>query len=351
MADGSIAAGQTRAPGPRVTVGLPTYNGERYLSESLDALLAQTYRDFELIISDNASTDGTPGICQRYVEKDPRVRYIRQEHNIGAAANHNVLIDQARGEYFKWASDDDLYNVELLERCVALLDENDDVVVAHAADAFIDSDGRIIGETTYRLATRSPSPSERFRSVLYGRGGNDFYGLVRTDVLRRTHRHGSYHNADRTIVAELALHGRFAHWPQVLYFRRDHVDRSERDTGRATDDRPPREGWTWVRSLVKYVSGFVDGIRAAPLTPSQRAACYVHLGVYVLTRLVPVHRLGDVASEDPAIRDRAAQSPVLRCWNAVVGSRNAKARRTARGRGERPRLGPLLPEGAPREPC
>src|ERR1700743_3284119 len=99
---------------PRLTIGLPVYNGEKYLAEAIAALLGQTYKDFELIISDNASPDGTADICQRYVQLDSRVRYIRQPKNIGLAPNHNVLVEQARGELFKWAANDDLYARELV---------------------------------------------------------------------------------------------------------------------------------------------------------------------------------------------------------------------------------------------
>ena len=109
---------------PRLSIGLPVYNGENYLAESLDALLGQSFEDFELIISDNASTDGTAAISRRYERLDSRVRYVRQPRNVGLAPNHNIVVEQARGELFKWASHDDVYGRELLERCVVALDEN-----------------------------------------------------------------------------------------------------------------------------------------------------------------------------------------------------------------------------------
>ena len=100
---------------PRLTIGLPVYNGANYLAHSLDALLGQSFEDFELIISDNASTDDTPDICRRYEKQDSRVRYIRQPQNIGLAPNHNFTVELARGELFKWASHDDLYARDLLK--------------------------------------------------------------------------------------------------------------------------------------------------------------------------------------------------------------------------------------------
>ncbi len=82
---------------PRLSIGLPVYNGEEYLTESLEALLGQTYEDFELIISDNDSTDGTADICRRYAKQDSRIRYFRQPRNIGCNPNHNFVIKQAPG--------------------------------------------------------------------------------------------------------------------------------------------------------------------------------------------------------------------------------------------------------------
>ena len=99
---------------PRLSVGLPVYNGENYLAESIEALLGQTYEDFELIISDNASTDSTADICRRYAKQDSRIRYIRQPRNIGLSPNHNFVLQEARGELFKWAAADDLYGRDLL---------------------------------------------------------------------------------------------------------------------------------------------------------------------------------------------------------------------------------------------
>ena len=154
---------------PRLSIGLPVYNGENYLAESLDALLGQSYEDFELIISDNASTDGTADICRRYEKQDSRIRYIRQPRNIGCAPNHNFVVGQARGELFKWASHDDLYARDLLKRCVDALDEYPHVVLAHSWTAMIDSSGTVTEAIEYPLATASLRAPERFRSMLFDR--------------------------------------------------------------------------------------------------------------------------------------------------------------------------------------
>jgi glycosyltransferase involved in cell wall biosynthesis len=269
---------------PPLSVGLPVYNGAGYLAESIDALLGQSYPDFELIISDNASTDGTLDICRDYARRDARVRYYRQPANIGLAPNHNFVVAKAAGALFKWAAGDDLYARDLLERCVAALETDPRVVLAHAWTAMIDGAGTVTEANTYPLASSAPRAPDRFRSLLFDSGGDDDGGVMRTDVLRRTAMKESYHHADRTIIAELCLHGPFYQVPDWLYFRRDHPDRAERacptvrarcanmDPRRADRLRNPA-----VRLYGEYVWGYVAAIRRAPLTAAERRECYRHL--------------------------------------------------------------------------
>ncbi|MGW6277587.1 glycosyltransferase family 2 protein [Kribbella sp. NPDC055071] len=278
---------------PRLSVGLPVYNGERYLAESLDSLLAQTYPEFELIISDNASTDATEEICRDYLARDARISYYRQPVNIGATPNHNWTFEHSRGELFKWASHDDLYARDLLRRCVDALDTDPALVLAHSWQAIIDAAGDVVLTVDYPLATADPRPPERFRSMLFTVGGDDFYGVIRSDILRRTPLHGSYHHADRTLMAELALNGRFYQVPEVLFFRRDHPDRAERARptirSRAAN-MEPRRAHRWsnptARLLAEYVGGFVGAIRRAPLSSAERRRCYGHLARWMASRAV-----------------------------------------------------------------
>ena len=174
---------------PRLSIGLPVYNGGRYLAKSLDALLGQSYEQFELIISDNASTDDTAEICRAYEKKDERIRYHRQPSNIGSSPNHNFVFEMARGELFKWASYDDLYASDLLTRCVEALDQRPECVAAHVWTANIDTSDAIISAPTYSLETDLATAPERFRSVLFGRGGDDIYAVIRAE-------HSSWDRAD-----------------------------------------------------------------------------------------------------------------------------------------------------------
>lgn len=274
---------------PSLTIGLPVRNGERFLTQALDALLAQTYQDFELIISDNASTDRTAEICQEYVARDTRLRYVRQPVNIGAGPNHNALVPLARGRYFKWASHDDLYAPTLLQQCVEVLERDRTPVLVHSWDAVIDEQGRVVHSEPYKLETNDARPSVRLRSLLHAPVGNDMYGVIRTDALRRMDPHGSYHNADRTFIASMSLRGTFAHVPEVLYFRRDHEGRASRAPGprarAAALDPRRRNRWRhpMIRLYLEYALGYVTAIRHADLSPSEIARCFKELFVWAVS--------------------------------------------------------------------
>jgi glycosyltransferase involved in cell wall biosynthesis len=327
----------------RLSIGLPVYNGEKYLAESLDSLLGQTFEDFELIISDNASTDSTGDICQRYAKQDSRIRYIRQPRNIGLAANHNFVIGQARGDLFKWAADDDLCARDLVRDCVDALDEYPRVVLTHSKTAMIDGAGAVIRLYDYRVAVNSAHAPERFRSMLFD-GWDDYsYGVVRTGVLRQTPLLGSYHFADRTIVTEIGLHGPFYQVPDWLHFRREHADRPPWVTVRhrcATMDprRASRLRHPVARLYAEYAWSYISMIRRAPLTPAERQQCYRHLARWAAGRALPVasrslpgrdrgmlYHFPEESSEDgPQARQLAVGALPVISVDAVVAGREGK---------------------------
>jgi len=292
---------------PRVSIGLPVYNGGKYLAGAIEALLGQSYEDFELIISDNASTDGTAEICRRYEKQDSRIRYVRQQRNIGLIPNHSFVIRQARGELFKMGAHDDLYGRDLMKRCVDALDEYPQVVLAHSWSALIDSSGAPTKLIKYPEATASPRAPERFRSMLFDGKGDYTYALIRTSVLRKTPLQGSYHNSDRTIITELALHGPFHQVPDWLYFRRDHPNEPsltarERcailDPRRADALRNPA-----VRLYAEYLWGYLSAIGRAPLSSADRRECHLHLVRWLASRAVPAREpLGEpISARQPAL--------------------------------------------------
>lgn len=277
---------------PRLSIGLPVYNGEKYLCEALDALLGQTFDDFELILSDNASTDQTADICRSYQKQDSRIRYFRQTRNIGLAPNHNFVIEQARGELFKSAHHDDLYARDLLERCIDALDQHPEAVLAYTWSAAIDSAGVVTHLIDYTTSTSLPKAPQRFESMLFDGWGDDYGGVVRLGVLRSIAPHNSYHFADRVFTTELGLHGPFYIIPERLHFRRVHAEQAGRNSDmrqRCTTLDPRRGGHRHpaVRLYVEYVMGYVRAIRHAPLSPSEQKECYWTFTKWMGSRSAP----------------------------------------------------------------
>ena len=210
---------------PRVSIGLPVYNGERYVAEALDSIVSQTFTDFELIISDNASTDATVEICEEYASRDGRIVFYRNETNRGAAWNYNRVFTLSRGEYFKWASHDDRCARTFLERCVDALDANPGVVISYPRTTVIDAEGGTIEMEEDDLPLDSPDVVRRFVGCLSPMKlcHNVIFGLMRRSVLAQTGLIGIYLASDRYLVAEMSLYGPFEELPERLFFRRKHT--------------------------------------------------------------------------------------------------------------------------------
>jgi glycosyltransferase involved in cell wall biosynthesis len=260
---------------PTVSIGLPVFNGEDYLEAALKSLLAQTFTDFEIIVSDNASCDRTAEICQTYAAKDSRIRYYRNSHNIGAAENFNRAFRLSRGKYFKWAAHDDLCLPTFLERCVDVLEQEPSVVLCSSEVGRIDWAGN--EQPPKRDRPRrldSWKAPERFAAiVLQTFWSYEIFGLIRSEVLHTVNLQRSNYGTDRVILAELSLHGRFIQIPETLFFRRFHLKQStciqsakERQQWQSADrKRNP----LWERGSV----GFIQAILQAPITTTERIQC------------------------------------------------------------------------------
>lgn len=224
-----------RAPGPKshrskVGIGMPVYNGEKYLEASIRANLAQTFTDLVLYIADNASTDRTGDICRDYAARDSRVVYIRNPRNLGAAANYRRCFEPADCQYFRWSNADDLLDPTLVEKCVRVLDANADTVLVYGKSRIIDADGGLMHLYDDGLHLPQESPAERFIAAISAIGLNNFmYGLIRRDALARTRLLGSFQGADINLVLELTLYGKFHELPEHLFSRRMHPEASSWD--------------------------------------------------------------------------------------------------------------------------
>lgn len=210
---------------PRVSVGMPVYNREKFLPVAIEAQLNQTNGDFELIITDNASTDHTEEICRDYAARDSRIRYYRNERNLGAAGNYRCCFELAEGEYYRWTPSDDFVSPNLHERAIEVLDSDPSVLVAYGRTKLIDGEGRVIADFDENLHLMDDLPSSRWKRVFYNmRLGNIPYGLTRTAQLRRTGLIRNYTGGDIPFVAEMSLYGKFYEIPDAYFYRRMHEE-------------------------------------------------------------------------------------------------------------------------------
>ncbi|MGH1351612.1 MAG: glycosyltransferase family 2 protein [Methyloligellaceae bacterium] len=210
----------------KLSIGLPVYNGEQFLREAIDSILGQTYKDFELIISDNCSTDSTREICEDYAARDSRVRYILQENNLGAAPNFNFVVHEATGEYFKWAAHDDLMDPTCVEKCVRVLDENPDVVVCYTKVQLIDAEGKISDSYDSGLFFDQDTPHERFSEQIKPHRCQEIFGVIRTEQLRKTALIGGYSHGDGVLLGHLGILGKIVRVQEFLFFNREHANQS-----------------------------------------------------------------------------------------------------------------------------
>ena len=267
----------TTTDDPLVSIGLPVYNGEKYLAESIATLLAQTYTNIELIICDNASTDGTREVCECFAATDSRVRYHRNETNIGGANNHNLTFELASGKYFRWAAHDDIAEPELIKRCVEVLEARPEIVVCHTNFLHIDDCGRVTGRVS-RNHCSSPSASNRFATMASARDFcEETYGVIRSDIFARTHLQQDYTGSDRTLMSEIALYGPYYNIDEYLFKKRLHRANQYLDwrTRMAWfgDDFVGRIVLPWWVQFADYLRV----IRRVPMVSAERGRCYLFM--------------------------------------------------------------------------
>jgi len=276
---------------PKVSIGLPVYNGERYLRSALESILRQDFCDFELIISDNASTDATQNICREYAAKDYRIRYYRNERNIGASGNFKRVFELARGKFFKWAAHDDVHLPGFLRRCTEVIDQAAaTVVLVTPKTETIDEDGKIINITVESLDTRRPRPHQRVKDVLrVVFWATAQFGLFRTDALRKTRLIQPFFAADNVLLVEVALAGEIWELPETLFQRRLHSGIS------TTANKNWRELLVWFdpsqRGLKTFVPPtlrlgleFTRAVTRSQLPLRERCLCYLTVFMVWLPR-------------------------------------------------------------------
>jgi glycosyltransferase involved in cell wall biosynthesis len=282
---------------PRISIGLPVYNGDNFITNALESILGQTYTDFELIISDNASTDRTEALCKSYAARDPRIRYWRNAENLGAARNFNRVFELSSGEYFKWTAHDDVLAPDYLEKCIEASDRDPSVVLVYTPTKVIDERGMVIG--SYEPDSRgfdSEKAHKRFHSRVsrirpplpfIGRKPEDadpIFGLIRANALRKIPLFGTCVGSDQVLLARLALLGRFARLPEGLFYNRDHSQRFIRAyRGRYLHATwyDPQNAWKILFPDWALFLEFLRTIHQSSLPPYQRVRCYASMASYL----------------------------------------------------------------------
>lgn len=283
--------------GPRITIGLPVRNGEPYLAAAIESILGQTMGDLSLVVSDNASTDGTPDIVAEAAAADRRVRALRNTVDLGANPNYNRLLAHARGPYFKWAAADDIVAPDYLDGVLRLLDRRPDAVLGHSRMRLIDRTGAPLRPVTggyvdvdgivetapegaaFVDGVADPRPERRLWAVIAHTGyAGHIFGVIRTDTLLATPRLGSLYGADKLLLARLALQGRFVTLDADLFHRRCHPGTSTRQT-----DRRAKAAWSEPgRPAAWYPTAMLSGYAAAVHDHTSTAADRIRCGVPVV---------------------------------------------------------------------
>lgn len=283
--------GEINGDKPLVSIGLPVYNGETHLRQALDSLLAQDYENFELVISDNASTDSTREICLEYAVKDGRVWYHRNATNIGITRNFNRVFGLSSGELFMWASHDDLWEPNFVSRCAAPLIRSS-AVLCYPRARLIGLDGETIKSSLPAFDTAGMDLISRFHAVVWGGANFPIYGLIRASALQRTYLFRDILGGDIILKTELALLGRFAHVAALLFHKRMSADRekSRSDWLDQVDafvqklDKPVTTKRSALRWYVEMVAGYVRVVNKHVPTYRDKAVLIPSVVIYTLIR-------------------------------------------------------------------
>jgi glycosyltransferase involved in cell wall biosynthesis len=275
-----LASPVTHRP-PRVTIGLPVYNGALTIEEAIRPLLAQTYTDFELLISDNASTDATQQLVERLARQDPRIRYVRQQVNIGANGNYSFVAREARGEFLKWCSASDWVAPTFLAECVAALDAHPEAVIAAPRTRLFTGTPSNSYDCKGDVAILAEAPLERLVDMANRlHRNNAFNGLIRLAALRQTRLVEPYMSADMVLMGHLAMLGKFLLLDSSLYYRRNEVSTSTslQTLSERLKHHYPTMSARMLFQHWKFQIGWFRAVLAAPMPLGQRLRAVAFLG-------------------------------------------------------------------------
>ncbi len=268
---------------PLVSIGLPVFNGSNFIEAAIESILSQSYSNLELIICDNASTDETVALCKRFVEKDPRVEYFRQEKNLGATRNFNSTFEKTRGKYFKWASHDDLLGPNYIADCVNFLEQHNDYIICWPHMDYVGIQGEFLHpQNVPNLSIQGPSFKQRIRTLFdFQKAGDDviptIFALMRSDALRSTNLWQRFVSSEEILMLELLRQGKAKQLEQTAFFFRVHDDSAFQK------NRTPRERGKWFdtdkRTLLQLpvwylLARYFSTISQSNISIFEKIGCY-----------------------------------------------------------------------------
>ena len=269
----------------RILIGMPVYNGDKHIGETIESILGQTFGDFRLLISDNASTDNTEEICRSYAQQDSRVNYYRQPQNLGMAPNFNYVFSPGETPYFKWAAHDDIIKPNYLRRCIDWLDNDSSLAMAHCPTLCIDDQSNEVG--TYQdIGLASEHINERFWRVLWTVNIYEIYGVMRSQCVAKTKLAGSYFGSERNILAEVLLQGNIGYLDQALFARRDHAgsltamhleSKVEHNFSQRQEAHASGVNMSGVQTSAIRFREYFSSLLKYSMPGGERAQCFAHL--------------------------------------------------------------------------
>lgn len=276
---------------PRLSIGVPVYNGEDYIAEALTSHLEQDFTDFELIVSDNCSDDSTPDIVKDFMAQDSRVSYSRNDVNIGGPANFNRLFRLSSGELFRWAAADDRIEPGYLSKVIALIDSDPNIVIGHSncllidpqSEPMLEMDKGWLGGDGYLEAIKltppsgderfhAPHPHQRIDAVINNNHRNFYiFGIMRRDIMMQTRLHGAFYGGDRTLLVEMAMRGTFRKVDEALFGSRSHSKNSGRNG--LNFEELKQHGAKDLSFASMVMKGYIDGVRGADVSRADELKC------------------------------------------------------------------------------
>jgi glycosyltransferase involved in cell wall biosynthesis len=300
---------------PRVSIGLPVRNGEKYIGRAIDSLIAQDYQDFEVVICDNASDDATPDIVRGYAARDPRIKFHENGRDIGQIANMNRVFELASGEYFRWTGMDDWFEPNYISKSVEYLDLEPCVIAVSTYIKYSDDGGNEFYTEYTGERMESPEPHRRFSRMLWFfqvdyRYYDPHYAMYRRSALQQTRLLQVAFGPDNILSAELSLVGPFGHIPECLSYRRR--------VPAAYDDKEvlhalyhPDQPHALRPSASRLCSNFNVLVSTAPLTGFQKAVCRGAIARFFLK--------AELRALNDTVRGVARRVPGYRRAKAVLG--------------------------------